>query len=272
MAWVGPPENLMRGDFLESQDVESERAVTTMTTLAGRRVAQIGPAVRRTWSLSLPGVSTSEEIATWQAFSEGEYGPGPFTFVSDWAADVNLLTGPQSVLTPPSQFQGGTSEGGSLTLADGTRAGRSLLATSDVSIAWPYDGEVIFMPVVPGQPLTVSAYAAVSGVRIRARLYSAGQAVTRTVGGSTSTGTGQRVSASTVAEPGEAFVLILLDRPSGGAFTVARPAITWTDGLRPWGVGSGGVRVVMEGFSVSPTVGHRHMAYGGASFTLIEVG
>lgn len=274
VAYLGNPGSLIRVHDPADQSKDSQRPVRYMSTLGGATFAQIGPRTKRSWDVRLPRISTPSEVATWQAFVEGEFGNGPWWFVPELAATSNVLSPRGSLLDPGGVDQAGTSSnGGPLTLPDGSRAGRSWLAQSGMNLYLPWAGALEYVPVVPGLPVTGSVYAqGAAGTSLRMRFYDTSGVVVRTASASSYSGSSvQRLHVSSVTQEGEASVLLIV-RNNAGSFRVARPAITWTDTVRPWSVGAGAPAVHVAGYSEDATLAVPGREMVGVSLTVQEVG
>lgn len=274
MGWIGNPGALQRSTFVESQQVSAERPSTMSVTIGGRRVAQVGPRAHRTWEISLHEKEKSSEVSIWQAFFDGEYGPGPFTFVSDMATTTNVISPRGAVLDLGATQNGVSKNGGPMLLPGGRTAGRSALIDPGVLGFFPWVNGYEYVPVVPGVPVTVSAYVRGKGSRLRARLYTNQQVLTRTSGSVTAANAAaERLSVTVTPAEGEAYVLLLVDSNDGSApVRVARPAVTYTSAPRPWAAGSGAASVIVSEASISPVRDYGSESLAGASYKVEEVG
>ena len=268
-AYLGSLGSLVRVECPADQSKNTERPTRYLNTLGGSTFAQVGPRTKRSWDVRLPRVSTPAEVATWQAFVEGEHGHGPWWFVPEMAATTNVMSPRGSVLDSP---QVGTSlNGGPIVLSDGQRSGRSLLVEStDTNVFLPrVDGASEYVPVIHGIPVSASVWARGPSPRLRVQFYDSSFEVLTVVTGA-SGGAGARIlEANNVPVPmGAVAALLRVD----GVTNVARPSITWTDAVRPWAVGAGAPKVHVAGFSEDVTLAVPGREMVGAALTVQEVG
>ena len=273
-AYLGSLGSLVRVECPADQSKDTERPTRYVSTLGGSMFAQVGPRTKRSWDVRLPRISTPAEVATWQAFVEGEYGDGPWWFVPEMAATTNLVSPRGSVLDHGGSVHGGTSpNGGPMVLPDGSRAGRSWLVEPDVTLILPWVGGSERVPVLPGVPVTASLWVAGSTTpQMRVAVYDGNGSFTRYVYGTTSTGAvAERFSVTFTPNAGESSCVIFLAGASS-AYRVARPAVTWTDSVRPWAVGAGAPAVHVAGFSEDVTLAVDGREMVSASLKVQEVG
>ena len=272
VAYLGHPGSLIRVHDPADQSKDTSRPARYLSTIGGATFAQVGPRTKRSWDVRLPRISSPAEVATWQAFVEGEFGYGPWWFVPELAATTNVMSPRGSLLETSVDQAGASSNGGPLTLPDSSRAGRSWLVEDDRTVFLPWVSGLEYVPVVPGLPVTGSVFVSgPAGTSLQMRFYSDEGPATRTVSAPSSGGGVQRLSVSTVAQEGEASVLLLV-RNSSSSFHVARPAITWTDGVRPWSVGAGAPKVHVASYSEDVTLAVPSREMVGVSLTVQEVG
>lgn len=271
VAYLGSPGNLIRVHDPADQSKDSQRPARYMSTIGGTTFAQVGPRTKRTWDVRLPRISTPAEVATWQAFVEGEFGNGPWWFVPEMAASTNLLS-PRGSLLDTRIPQDGVTDGGRMVLPDGGVAGRSAVVEFGNRF-FPWVDSYEFVPVIPGLPVTGSVWVdGPVGVRMRIRFYNADGEPLRTYGDAHKQSSEvERLHLSDVAQEGEFLVLVLVDHPDQ-VFRVARPAISWTADAVPWSVGAGAPKVHIAGMSEDVTLAVPGREMVGASLTVREVG
>lgn len=201
---------------------------------AGGVRAQIRPLAPRAWGIAA-SMFTDRELAALEGFVLGEWGNGPWQWVSIAAQNGNLLTPAESLClaADPSGLPAGPME-----CADGTWAGRSLAPTyagSGWGVLWDS------IPVIPGKPVTFSADVSGDGVnapQIAAGFYTvagsqvggAAYSVAGAAGGT------QRVTVSAVAPEGAAEVRV---GARASVSRLARPQVTWGTAPVPWTTGKG---------------------------------
>jgi len=267
---IGTLGRLVKLPYVVSQSVTPEERYSFQTTLEGRRKAQARPVGRRTWALSTNHFRP-EEHSLLSQFTSGAWGAGPFYFVPTDAPHTNLLSAAGSLCLPGSAYQvstgGSVLEGGPVDLGVDGWAARSWVNAGSTDFFLGY-GE--FIPVVPGQQVTGSAYVLGSGASVRLRWYdSNGAYMSSSSLGSTGTAAGfTRVFVTDSAPVGSAACLLVV----AGASKATRPAVTWTSQLQPWADGQGCAKAVVSAFSrdqVKSVIDH---TYSNVSFTVTEVG
>lgn len=275
MAWLGNVGALVELPFHDSRSESHDRASSQQVTLGGRRLVQLGPSTRRTWDVSLWKGSSTDLVARALAFSEGEHGRGPWWWVSDWASTTNVLT-PDMAMMRQVPVSAATTAGGPMRLPGGDVAGSSLLLLPGQTL-WPLGDNTRSVPVVPGRPVTVSAWVeGGTGTYILAQLLDSSGAVLRSVTKtrlSTAGSAPERLSVTLDAMEGEHLVRFMV-RNTTGSIRVSRPAVTWTRELRDWGVGAGCAQTVAIDFSVDPQMlrSVRGTDHAAVSFKIVEVG
>lgn len=252
-----------------SQSVSVDDGFSLETTLEGRVKAQARTARPRQWSVDI-GAATPADIANLLAFAGGEWGNGPFVWVSVDAPVTNLLTPAIASCGREALYSATTSVGGPMALGDGTFSGRSLLA--DSATAWSFVGESR-VPVIPGQKVTGSMTVIGAGAVVRLTWYGAdGLTISHAESSVTGVAGSPRRIHVTGTPPVGAVSCLLATR---GALQAARPAITWTDTLFDWHPGEGCPKAVIHGLSRQVILALRDPSYGrysNASFTITEVG
>lgn len=253
-----------------SQAVGVDDGTTFEMTLEGVVQAQVRPVrVRRSWGLGV-GAGTPADIANILAFSAGEFGNGPFVWVSADAPVTNLLTPDVSVCGESAVVGATVAQGGPLNLPGGGVAGRSLLNSNTAQNM--YFGSAI-VPVIPGQPVTGSAYVVGAGSKVGLNFHdAAGAYITNAL--STGTGTAgatTRLSVTATAPANAASCV-----PFGQSTTQgARPAVTWTTQVFDWQPGEGCTKAILSGLSRDLVLALRDPSsgrYSNLSCTITELG
>lgn len=248
------------------------RPVSYLTTLGGVTKAQVGPRTGRTWDLSLPSTSTPDQYAALHALVEGEYGSGPWGFVSDAAKVSNMLTPQTSLLRGHAGTSSVTTGGPPLRLPDGSVSASTWVVAQNAAPMFPRTTEYEYLAVAEGKPFTASVWVAdAPGVRLRVWLYDRNGTQVRSVQTSRSTGTLQRLTVSDVAQPGEVSALMIVDNLDA-PFRMARPAFTWTHTVQPWALGEGAMRVLITEADLDTVSALPGGTYGKSSFVAREVG
>ena len=146
----------------------SDRYVLQGDATGGVR-AQLRPRTPRAWDINVAALN-DRDLAALEGFAEGEWGAGPWQWVSIAAQHGNLLTPAESLCLTASPLG---LQAGAMQCADGTWAGRSLAPTyagSGWGVLWDS------IPVIPGGPVTFSADVSGDGVsapQIAAAFYTA---------------------------------------------------------------------------------------------------
>jgi len=269
--FIGKLGRLVELPYVGSLSVEPEERYSFRTTLEGRIKAQVRPVGRRSWSLSVKHYRPQEQ-GTLMSFSNGEWGPGPFVFVSTDAPVTNMLS-PDAASCAPGAYVAGSgsalSEAGPLNLGADGWAGRSYSNNGAGTIFFGSEK----VPVLPGQKVTASAYLLGAGAIARIAWYDAADgslgSTSSTIAATAGTVARSWVTATPPAGAVSAYVCAV------NATAMARPALTWTDTLFPWADGQGCPKAVLFGASRS-VVKAINNPYTGRwsdiSFTVQEVG
>ena len=250
----------------------TQRPVSYLTTLGGVTKAQVGPHTSRVWDLSLPATSTPDEYAALHALVEGEYGSGPWGFVSDAAKVTNLLTPKASLLQGFAGSSSITPGGPPLRLPGGSVAASPWVIAAGTAPLFPLTPDPERLPVAAGVPFTASAYVAdAPGTLLRVWLYDHNGAYVRSVSGVRSSVAEDRLVVSDVARDGEAWARLIVDNGSA-PFRMAHPAFTWTRAVQPWAVGEGATSVLITEADLDTVSAVPGRTYGKSSFMVREVG
>lgn len=255
-----------------TMDVSSEGSYSFTTTLEGRVKAQLRPTSRRSWGLSARAASPTD-VGTLSGFASGEWGTGPFVWVAPGAASVNLLTPEVARCGPQAVFSSTVSRTGPMSLGADGWAGSSLTTSDPNGTLW-IGASKAPTPVLPGQPVTASAYVIGAGAKLRLHWVAAdGSAMSGTVisSGSGVAGAPRRLHATGMPPVGA----VSCTASTTGAPQATRPAITWTDAMFPWGDGQGCLKAVVSAAgSTVEAASSRDPSrnYSDMKFTITEVG
>ncbi|WP_372699425.1 hypothetical protein [Arthrobacter sp. JSM 101049] len=253
------------------QQVAAEDRFSFQTTLEGRVKAQVRPVGRRTWQVGTSDATTPAQQGAIMSFLNGEWGPGPFVFVSADAPVTNMLS-PDAASCAPGAFTAGpgtaVGEAGPLLTPDGW-AGRSYSNNGAGAIF--HGSEQV--PVIPGSKATASAYVLGAGAFVRIAWYDAAGnglgTASSTITATAGTVVQSWITATAPAGAASAFVC------SVNATASALPALTWTDTLFPRSDGQGCPKAVVHGASRNLVLASREARggrYSNISFTVQEVG
>jgi hypothetical protein len=273
-AYVGPIGALVKVRTPTRVRPTVARPASARVTLGGRRKVHLGARALRGQHVALP-YSSPGDVANLAALVAGEYGPGPFWWVDPWAQVTNLYTPAASTLDAGTwaTANGPAAAGGAVQLDDGVLAGRSIVPSgSGVTV---YLGRRLGVrddtPVLPGVPVTASVWVSGDSVTVRAQFVdAAGALLTSATTTYSAGGTPRRVSVTGTPPATATAVYVAVT----GATRIARPALTWTSGVRPWHVGQGMPRVAITALD-SDVVTAWDGAHGQgltAAFTVLEVG
>lgn len=268
--FVGSLGRLVRLKCAATQQVQPQDRFSFERTLEGRVKAQAVAVGRRVWSVATSDATDPAQQSAILAFTGGAWGPGPFVFVSEDAPVTNLLS-PEQASCDPSliPISGNVMAGGPVLLPDGWEA-RSLLNASPTSLMGFGAADI---PIVPGQPLTVSAWVKGAGAAVRlVWLNDAGGQVLEQVSAVTGTASGWTRSFVTGVPPASAVRAQLQAVNTSAA---ARPAATWTERMFDWAAGEGCQKAVVHGLSKNLVMASREFRggrYASMAFTVTEVG
>lgn len=255
--YIGTAAHLLPITYITSESVQREsRYEIQAAPAASYAFVKTSPlAGKRSWNVEIIGDSATISAVT--ALHDGAFGNGPFVFITETAALTNLLTPAQSLLA-------GVSNGGPITVANGSRAAGSASGGAQVVIADR-------VPVVPGRPVTVSVDA--SGAT---ELIVQPQSVTGANAGAAkvekaSGNLMQRVHATIPVVPATARYVKVSVR---GYLQVAQPQVRLAHKPARWVPGAGAHSVVLGDLSCSPLVFDESTGemWGSMSLKILEVG
>ena len=260
-SYIGLPGALVPIACPTSEPRSDERAVSERVTFSGRRVVQMGPRVRRTWSIDW-SAQHPRDYAVLDALTRWE---SPLSWVGALAQATNLLTPEQANL----DHAGAAVMRGALDLGDLWVAqwatGHS---SSTVSVTGAYP-----VPVRAGVPVTASAYVQradpAKPVQAVLQFLDATGAVLYAVTINGPAGAGIQRASWTRTPPTGAAGMTLVIRY---AAVLAAPQVTWTPTAVPYAPGRGVNRVVVLPGSESPIVAHQSQVLTSAAYTIMEVG
>lgn len=266
--YLGSLGRLVELSYVSSQSVETSDRFTFEQSLEGRVLAQARPSARRKWSLS-GSRYLAQDQGTLMSFINGEWGYGPFMWVSSDAQVTNMLTPEQASCDPLLVSGASNTVGGPMLTPDGW-AGRSYTNSDSSRLLWL---GVQHTPVLPGKPVTVSAYLLGANARVRLYFYdAAGVNIENHLSTVAASSGSVRRSHVTAIAPADAVSCRVLgiDAVQG-----CRPAVTWTPSLFDWADGQGCHRAVVHGASKDVQSAHydpRGHRAANISFTVTEVG
>lgn len=238
-AFLGPADGLVEfAHWRESQARATVRPVTYRTTLGGTRKAFFGPRPLRQWEMVATDMDP-EQFGPFELLLSQS--PGPYVFLDQLAQVTN-------VLTPRASMPGAGNEnefGGTGSVSSGVIPGigrvPAITALAGQGIWFGYR-----TPVIPGKPVTVSAFVRGSGSgQIQAVFVGADGTAVSTVTSNYTTPAGwERVWVAGTPPQTAREVRIYVHSTSGHAAAV--PAVTWTPELMPWSTGRGCAKAVIS--------------------------
>ena len=264
-AYLGQPGRLVP---IRCQSAPVKRAdrYTAETTLEGAVKVQRSPGARRSWEVGL-GLATAAQIAALWGFDDGEWGNGPFVWVSPEAQVSNLLTPAQASCDKSTLYTAGVLAGGPMSLGADGDAGRSFL-NPDPAVTFRFGGQAA--PVIPGRTVTASAYLIGAGAKIQIRWEdAAGTYISTSTSGAQGTAGAPVRAYLTSTPPANAAIAYVNALSTSQA---ARPALTWTDTLVPYGPGGGCPKAIVDAVERDPRVLTDTRYRASAQFTVTEVG
>lgn len=245
---------------------EFVRPATDRVTLGGRRTVRMAVRGHRSWSVSTSAASPLE-LAGLAAVARGDFGPGPFWWLDEWAQQSNLLDPRDAAIEVP---WGASTLGGPVALPGGPVVERHVRTGSALD-NWstsPF-GDYSRAPVIPGRDVTVSAWLDSAAKGLRYWFQDVARATVGTVGVVSGTASGWHRVARTVSVPDGAASVVLGQAGTGG---LAAPAVTWTSEVREYGPGAGARHVVVTGYGQDVLAAWKGAMYSDQSYQIMEVG
>lgn len=270
--YIGTLGRLVELPYVTASSITPAERYTFTETLEGRVKAQVRTVGRRVWSLSASRYLAQAQGAL-MSFINGEWGNGPFVWVSSDAPVTNMLTPEVARCGPQAVFSSTVSRSGPMALDDGQWSGSSLTTSDPTGTLWVGASKAP-TPVIPGVPVTASAYVVGGGAKVRLHWYRADGTLlpgTATSIGSGVAGSPRRLHVTATPPVGTVSCTMSTTR----APQIARPAVTWTDTLFDWADGRGCLSAVIHGVSKDVQSAHRDpngFRAADMSFTITEVG
>lgn len=245
MMWLGPLGGLVPIDCATTLTPSRGPRVVTVETVGGhRRAYRLPRTPARVWDVYVDTTSPLE-VDKVAGFAEGAWGEGPFVFVSDEAAALNVLTPGQADFSAPMDVAYVSS--GPVVVG-----GMHLPASAVVSIPSSWRALADYIPVVPGLPVTVSVWAqSVTGAPQFTIVWRSGTALdptSQTVTGSAG-GMWQRLTWTGTPPAGTTAVRI---GARASVTALAGPQVSWTPGPVEWAAGRGADSVVVTEHQGTP--------------------
>lgn len=251
-SWIGQPGAMIRLSCPTSITRTGGYAYLTADTVDGGRRAQRVSTLRE-WAIDI-STAAPQEHAVIEQISAGATDAASAVWVAPDAPGANLLTPADAILRIAPRTEYGWATGGGRTLPDGTWVGGVLAASSGAATGPALMGSTI-APVVPGVPVTGSAWVANadSYVRLSLRDVTNTEVVAARSNGAAGTGV-QRLGVTIPASAIPSSVVGAWLTVEGGARFAAGPAVTWTDKVYPWAAGRGCAAAVVSASGEFETV------------------
>lgn len=269
MIYLGQLGRLVPVRCPSSQTESRTGGYTFMETVEGRVKAQRLQGGRRTWDVGFGDLTTPTELSKLRMFARGDWGPGPFVFVSAEAQNTNMLT-PWTAAVDP-----GLDRSAYLSVVDSPVEVESgiwfprHLINSNTGFRSSFSSDEM-TPVLSGVSVTASAWVQGDGARVRIRFRNTDGtqvgAVSSTVMGDTLSWVRSWVTATPPVGAAYAqIVMVQTTRATG-------PALTWTDSLVEWSEGQGCAKAVVDQVNTGLVFTAPSRTYSNASFVVKEVG
>ena len=266
--YLGTLGRMVKLPYVGSQQVQSEERYNFASTLEGKRKAQVKPKGTRTWALSADHYRPNEHSLLSQ-FADGAWGPGPFVFVSADAPVSNMLLPGVADCLSSENPSGLVLDGGPVQVNDAWFA-RSYLNSSGVTVFFGKDHGSGAVPVIAGRRVTGSVHVTGSGARVQLSFYdAAGASLGSSLGNVAGVSGWVRSSVSVLPPAGAVSARVFANSATVRA---TGPAITWSDGLLPWGSGQGCSKAVVHGVTRDQVLAVQGHTYSNVGFTVSEVG
>lgn len=267
MPYIGTPGRMIQIYSTPSLDESTSPQYSLQRTLEGRVKAQRRPLARRSWSMRAEGAFPQDQ-AVLREFAHGAWGKGPFVFLAPDALTVNALT-PSATRLEAFEASGGFPESppvaaGPWLTPDGW-APVSYLKDVDTTIHIEAGGT----PAIPGRPVTASCYVRGVDAAVRIDWFDYADAlIGSSPMGTASAGTVIRSHVTDTPPANAAYFHVYLNHD---VLQWARPAVTFTSGLREYGDGRGCRKAVV--LSYEQTLRRANaQTWADSSFTIQEVG
>lgn len=245
-AWIGPRGNLIEFKCPSAVESSTEDAHVYFRPLGGAVSSTVlGDPVRpRVWNVDV-STARPDQVNGLQGIAEGEWGPGPFTFIPPAAETLNLL-GKRDALAmggePGTAYT--IQNGGAPAVTTEGPAGSAYITTREV----PVTLRMGWAPAIPGRPVTGKAWVTGNPTR-RGALWLSFRDVAGT----------ELSLSSFVYTSGAEFLSVTATPPAGTASVVlsamgmllTRPQVTWTTTPRAWAPSAASTNVVMSALSNS---------------------
>lgn len=235
-------------------------------TLGGRRFVRQAPRGHREWSMN-GNAATADALATVQMFVAGEWGVGPWWWLSPWAVGTNMLTPGGSLLQYADLFAG-AALAGPTQVEGGMWLPTSAIASGGTSGAIARSETSNAVPCPPNVPVTGSIFAS-QGQSLRLVFFNTtGSSVGSSESSVAPAGPElRRVTTTRNAPPSTASVRMDVE----GAGRVAGAAISLTSSPVPWTIGDGCEQAIVESETRDVDV-ITNQPWANQSYTIKEVG
>lgn len=242
---------------------------TFTTTLEGRQKAQVSRFTRRKWSGTAESI-TAEQLSILSEWFTGAYSNGPLVLFTPDSMYTNMLSPEEANSDIDNIAYGLVSRSGRWDLGGGIIASNSY-----TSITPGYSPNLTYrsVPVIPGQTYTVSGWLQGENSQLRMFYYSQeGTTISSPIVGNRGNLESPTRCSATITPPDNAVRMAI---GSIRATKVARPALTLGNTLRPWSIGKGCYKCVLNEFDYTlDTLGESYCGEPTytATYTITEIG
>lgn len=262
-SWIGVPGALVEIECPSSEDMSPEQSITELVPFSGQRIVQVGPGLRRTWSIGYD-LARPHEMAVLDQLAYGW--SGPLSWVGAQAQVTNLLTPGQSALAEVELAGGAQAFTGAIRCGD-VWAARWAGGPVGNTVRIGFDRPV---PVIAGRVVTMRAWVEpVSGSTpvTLARFWM--DSTGANIGAVTHTRATAGWLSVTVTPPAGAVALRMEWRDAG---VVTMPQVVWGSSISEYMPGRGVYRVHLSAATDSLIAAHSRLTASAVGFTLREVG
>lgn len=264
--WLGTLDRMQPVWSTPSMSITAPVERNYSVTLGGRRLVRQAPGGHREWSMT-GNAAPIDALATIASFVAGDWGVGPWWWLSPWAVGTNMLT-PGGSLLKHAGLVAGAAVAGPVQVEGGMWLPCSAVTSGSSTSAIARSKSSNVVPCPPGEPVTGSLFVS-QGQSVQITFFndsnvSVASATSKPAGATTML---QRVSV-TRAAPANA-VAVRVDVTNAGQ--VAGACVTLTQDPMPWTVGDGCEQAIVESETRDIDV-ITAQPWANQSYTIKEVG
>lgn len=260
-SWIGVPGALVEITCPSSEDMTPEQSITELVPFSGQRIVQVGPGLRRTWSIGY-NLARPHEMAVLDQLAYGW--SGALSWVGAQASVTNLLTPGQSAFADDTQAIGGATVSTGALDCGGTATARWAGGPPGSAVRIGFSRSI---PVIGGKRVTIRSWvqvAAPGAQMVRTWLDATGSNISS---GHVPLSDGWASSSAT--PPADAASVRLEWRD---CLVVACLQMVWADSISEYAPGRGVHRVQLSAATDSLVSANRFLTASSTSYTLMEVG